>query len=171
MLRFLFPLEKKLFSLKWLLHIIYLFFWPLGLSDWPGIELTPLTVEVWSLNHLSIREILKFVFPVCVRVSSSVVSDPLRPVDCSRWGSSVHEIFQTRIMEWVSVSSSRFLFFVGHIISAVYSEGEGSNCLSASYILYDSSRNTWSHRKFKWTVSSSYYTLLGTHSEFSSTFF
>ena len=29
------------------------------------------------------------------------------PMDCSLPGSSVHEIFQTRILEWVAISSSR----------------------------------------------------------------
>ena len=28
------------------------------------------------------------------------------PVDCSLWGSSVHGIFQARILEWVAISSS-----------------------------------------------------------------
>ena len=29
------------------------------------------------------------------------------PTDCSLSGSSVHEIFQARILEWVAISSSR----------------------------------------------------------------
>ena len=29
------------------------------------------------------------------------------PLDCSPWGFSVHGIFQTRILEWVAISSSR----------------------------------------------------------------
>ena len=36
-------------------------------------------------------------------VSSSVVSDSLRPVDWSLPGSSVHGILQTRILEWVAI--------------------------------------------------------------------
>ena len=57
--------------------------------------------------------IIKFQFPVdpvtfcweCVcMLSHSVMSDPL---DCSPPGSSVHGIFQARILEWVALSFSR----------------------------------------------------------------
>ena len=37
-------------------------------------------------------------------VLSDFASDPM---DCSLPGSSVHEIFQARILEWVAISSSR----------------------------------------------------------------
>ena len=40
-------------------------------------------------------------------VSHSVVSNSLRPVDCSTPGSSVHEILQARILEWVAIPFSR----------------------------------------------------------------
>ena len=53
-------------------------------------------------------------FCVCVCVHAcSVVSDSLQPhvaCSCSLPGSSVHEIFQARILEWVSVSFSRRIF-------------------------------------------------------------
>ena len=39
--------------------------------------------------------------------SRSVVSDTLRPVDCSPPSSSVHGILQARILEWVAISFSR----------------------------------------------------------------
>ena len=39
--------------------------------------------------------------------SHSVVSDSLRPMDCSPPGSSVHGILQARILEWVAISFSR----------------------------------------------------------------
>ena len=42
--------------------------------------------------------------------SRSVVSDSLRPVDCSPPSSSVHGIFQARILEWVAISFSRGSF-------------------------------------------------------------
>ena len=31
------------------------------------------------------------------------------PIDCSLWGSSIHGIFQARVMEWVAISFSRDL--------------------------------------------------------------
>ena len=44
---------------------------------------------------------------VCVYVSHSVMSDSLRPMNCSPPGSPVHGIFQARILERVAISSSR----------------------------------------------------------------
>ena len=45
---------------------------------------------------------------VCLR--HSAVSDSLWPMYCSPSGSSVHGIFQARILEWVAISSSRGIF-------------------------------------------------------------
>ena len=42
--------------------------------------------------------------------SRSVVSDSCDPMDCSLPGSSVHGIFQGRILEWVAISFSRGIF-------------------------------------------------------------
>ena len=39
--------------------------------------------------------------------SHSVVSDSCDPMDCSLPGSSVHGIFQARILDWVAISFSR----------------------------------------------------------------
>ena len=39
--------------------------------------------------------------------SCSVVSDSLRPMDCSPPSSSVHGILQARILEWVAISFSK----------------------------------------------------------------
>ena len=41
------------------------------------------------------------------KVSHSVVSDSMGPVDCSPPSSSVHGILQARILEWVAISFSR----------------------------------------------------------------
>ena len=40
-------------------------------------------------------------------ISHSVMSDSLWPMNCSPPGSSVHGIFQVRILEWVAISFSR----------------------------------------------------------------
>ena len=37
------------------------------------------------------------------------------PVDCSLPGSSVHGIFQARILEWITISFSIFFFFNRHL--------------------------------------------------------
>ena len=39
--------------------------------------------------------------------SRSVVSNSLWPMDCSLSGSSVHGIFQARVLEWIAISFSR----------------------------------------------------------------
>ena len=39
--------------------------------------------------------------------SRSVMSDSLRPVDCSAPSSSIHGILQARILEWVAISAHR----------------------------------------------------------------
>ena len=44
-----------------------------------------------------------FIRPLCAQ-SRSTLGDPM---DCSPPGSSVHRIFQARILEWVAISSSR----------------------------------------------------------------
>ena len=44
---------------------------------------------------------------ICLKWSHSVVSDSLWPMDCSLPGSSVHGIFQARVLEWVTISFSR----------------------------------------------------------------
>ena len=43
---------------------------------------------------------------VAFKWSCSVVSYSLAPMDCSLPGSSVHGIFQARVLEWVAISSS-----------------------------------------------------------------
>ena len=42
--------------------------------------------------------------------SRSVMSDSLRPLNCSLPGSSIRGIFQARILEWVAISFSRGVF-------------------------------------------------------------
>ena len=43
----------------------------------------------------------------CHVLSGSIVSNSLRPLDCSPSGSSVHGIFQARILEWIATSCSK----------------------------------------------------------------
>ena len=44
---------------------------------------------------------------MCAELSGSVVSDSFHPMDCSPPGSSIHGIFQARVLEWVAISFSR----------------------------------------------------------------
>ena len=50
----------------------------------------------WLMHHITI-----------IVFSCSVASNSETPTDCSSPGSSVHEIFQARILEWVAISFSR----------------------------------------------------------------
>ena len=66
------------------------------LVPWPGTEPTSLALEARSVNHWTTR-----------KWSRSVVSDFLCPMDCSLPGSSIHGIFQARVLEWGAISFSR----------------------------------------------------------------
>ena len=56
------------------------------------------------LTHLSITVFFHVVVVVLVAQSCSTLCDPM---DCSLPGSSVHEILQARILEWVAIPFSR----------------------------------------------------------------
>ena len=71
-------------------------------------------IEEFSVVSTSIFDSYNFkeyqlFYYVCIAymLSYSVVSDSLQTHDCSSPGSSVHEIFQARILVWVANSSSR----------------------------------------------------------------
>jgi len=55
---------------------------------------------------LSISITILLIFWLCAK-SLSCVQLFGDPIDCSQPGSSVHGIFQARILEWVAISSSR----------------------------------------------------------------
>ena len=62
---------------------------------------------------------------VCVCVCVCTLTQPCPtlcgPVDCSLPDSSVHGIFQERILEWVAISSSRVIFLTqGSKLSLLY---------------------------------------------------
>ena len=59
----------------------------------------------------------------------SVVSNSVKPMDCSPPGSSVHGIFQARILEWIAISFSRDWTQVFHAV------GRRLYCLSHQEIL------------------------------------
>ena len=57
---------------------------------------------------------------VCVRAQSCLsLCDPM---DCSLPGSSVHKIFQERILEWIATSSSIFLVYFNSKCQKIYIE-------------------------------------------------
>ena len=60
---------------------------------WPGIK--PMSPCMGSLNHWATRELPHLLNRLCDRMG------------CSRPGSSVHGIFQARVLEWVAISFSR----------------------------------------------------------------
>ena len=62
----------------------------------------------------------------------SVMSDSLRPMDCSPPGFSAHGIFQARILEWVVISSSRG--------SSQARDGTRVSCIAGRFLTTESSR-------------------------------
>ena len=48
--------------------------------------------------------------------SSSVVSDSSDPMDCSLPGSSIHGIFQARVLDWGAIAFSRYIPGYIHIL-------------------------------------------------------
>ena len=47
-----------------------------------------------------------FAMLCCALLSHSVMSNSFNPMDCSQPGSSVHGVFQTRILEWIAIPFS-----------------------------------------------------------------
>ena len=75
-------------------------------------SLTPRTVNLRSLQ-IFFNVAVSVCVCVCARAHVRMHMDPqlcptlCDPVDCSLPGSSVHRIFQARILEWVAISFSR----------------------------------------------------------------
>ena len=66
------------------------------LVPWPGIEPSPLGMEVQNLNHWKVKvKVTQLCLTLC------------NPMFCSPPGSSVHGILQARILEWAAVPFSR----------------------------------------------------------------
>ena len=60
----------------------------------------------WVNSSHEVAKVLEFQLKWKWKWSNSVVSNPLRPMDCSPPSSSVHGILQARILEWVAISFS-----------------------------------------------------------------
>ena len=60
-------------------------------------------------THLGSQLLVSLTSPVCKLSCFQLYPTLCDPMDCSLPGSYVHGIFQARILEWVTVSSSRDL--------------------------------------------------------------
>ena len=71
------------------------------------------TLLAWSTNIITTFWLIQFIAwaPTCPQWQESEVAQSCltfcNPVDCSLPGSSIHGIFQVRILEWVTISFSR----------------------------------------------------------------
>ena len=76
------------------------------------LELLILINILWLCNILTLR---KAGWSICMHVCSVTESFPTRcdSMDCTLPGSSVHVIFQARILEWVVISSFRIFSIQG----------------------------------------------------------
>ena len=82
----------------------------------------------------------------CAVHSRPVVSDCLRPVDCSSPGSSVHGILQARVLEWVATPS------LGGVGGGVFpTQGSSLGLLHCRQILY-----LLSHQGSPWSLKAQY---------------
>ena len=64
-----------------------------------GLKILSVTIILYVKKHE----------PLCMLVALLCLTLP-DPMDCSLQGSSIHGIFQIRILEWVSISFSRGIF-------------------------------------------------------------
>ena len=68
--------------------------------------------------YLSLRRMIMVLYSVCVCVFVCVLRRVqlfVTPMDCSPSDSSLHEIFQARILEWVVISYSRYCVYIYHL--------------------------------------------------------
>ena len=72
------------------------------LSDWSHVDCASYSQP--GLFWVIVGSLLSWRACVCVGVSRLVLSDSLWPVDSSPPGSSIHGIFQARILQWVAIS-------------------------------------------------------------------
>ena len=63
------------------------------------------TQSIWSIIGGKYHYLILFVVPIMLSCFNHVLT--LRPMDCSLPGSSVHGIFQARILKWVAIPFSR----------------------------------------------------------------
>ena len=82
--------------------------------------------------------------------SRSVVSDSLRPVDCSPPSSSVHGILQARILEWVAISFSRR--------SSQPSNWTWISCVAGRFFTNELWGNTIERKLIYWVYDCRYFT-------------
>ena len=72
-----------------------------------------------------------------VAQSCLTLSDPM---DCSLPGSSIHGIFQARVLEWVAIAFSAGLFFPSLIRSCLnlpFGEGPGGRMKRSDQVLWE----------------------------------
>ena len=67
--------------------------------------------------------------------SRSVVSDSSDPMDCSLPGSSVHGIFQARVLEWGAIAFSGYKLNKYKNPSSPWGNGVGMSCFHFSVII------------------------------------
>ena len=63
-------------------------------------HVTKFKITSWHSDELQVHKKV-LLTSLIIMLSCSVMSDSVTPMDCSRPGSSVHGIFQVRILEWV----------------------------------------------------------------------
>ena len=89
---------------SWFLRHSFVNYYTLGLASWNTAS------SMWGNSVSLLKEQRHNRKCVCVCVHAhthSVMSESLWPHDCSPLDSSVHRIFQAKILQWVDIPSSR----------------------------------------------------------------
>ena len=130
-------------KLKW----IFIFLHPFskGLSDFH--------FHVHSFSTLHQWEWPQKMFAKCAQACPTLCD----PIDCSPTGSSIHMIFQAKILEWIAISSSRGIFLTPglnpYLLQVSYmadrfftTEPPGSPIICKLYVNYVTGQSS----KLKW---------------------
>ena len=119
----------------------------------------------WRNVRTYVSQVISIIFLLVPQMCPTICD----PVDCSPPGSSVHGIFQARVLEWVAISFSREsswpraqtwvsctasrVFTTWAIREARISLYHFPNSLQALEVIISSSFYHWGHWKWKWSHS------------------
>ena len=98
---------------------------------------------MWKVLQIFISDISMLVGQSCQTLCN--------PLDCSQPGSSVHGIFQARIVEWVAISFSMVIFLTQELNPVLphcrqilyYLSHQGSSLLNWKFLVFYSPQNFW----------------------------
>jgi len=88
----------------------------------------------------------------CMKVKSEVAQScptPSDPMDCSLPGSSIHGVFQARVLEWVAIAFSAGILHQRSKVQLVAVDSMQTNTYIHTYIKINTKRDTYIHTYIK----------------------